>query len=113
MIVDQNYGFGNVSSTRRLVTSGGAWPVGLGADQDRGARDPLMEPWPTHTHSARPLLDPDPPRPQPIGPLGPAATPIADALKLLTKEIILPTVATRGFLPRPDHDDHARVVAWV
>ena len=45
--------------------------------------------------------------PNRIGPLG-LLQPIADALKLLTKEIILPTAANKGlFLPGPDHDHHA------
>ena len=45
--------------------------------------------------------------PNRVGPLG-LLQPIADALKLLTKEIIIPTVAEQGPVPaRADHDHHA------
>ena len=45
--------------------------------------------------------------PNRVGPLG-LLQPIADAVKLLLKEIIVPTDAEQGaVLPRPDHDDHA------
>jgi NADH-quinone oxidoreductase subunit H len=45
--------------------------------------------------------------PQPHRPAG-LLQPIADALKLLTKEIIQPTAASKGlFLLGPGHDHHA------
>ena len=45
--------------------------------------------------------------PNRVGPLG-LLQPIADALKLLIKEIIVPTVANKGlFLLGADHDHHA------
>ena len=47
--------------------------------------------------------------PNRTGPLG-LLQPIADALKLLTKEIIIPTVANKGLVPaRADHDHHAGI----
>lgn len=53
------------------------------------------------------------PGPNRIGPLG-LLTPIADALKLLTKEIILPTVANKGlFLLGPIMTIMPALVAWV
>ena len=45
--------------------------------------------------------------PNRVGPFG-LLQPIADALKLLTKEIIIPTAASKGlFCARPHHDHHA------
>ena len=51
--------------------------------------------------------------PNRIGPLG-LLQPIADALKLLTKEIILPTVANKGlFLLGPIMTIMPALAAWV
>ena len=45
--------------------------------------------------------------PNRVGPMG-LLQPIADALKLLFKEIVVPTKATTSlFMHRPDHDHHA------
>ena len=53
------------------------------------------------------------PGPNRVGPLG-LLTPIADALKLLTKEIILPTVANKGmFLLGPIMTIMPALAAWV
>lgn len=53
------------------------------------------------------------PGPNRIGPFG-LLTPIADALKLLTKEIILPTAANKGlFLLGPIMTIMPALVAWV
>jgi NADH-quinone oxidoreductase subunit H len=53
------------------------------------------------------------PGPNRVGPLG-LLTPIADALKLLTKEIILPTVANKGlFVLGPIMTIMPALAAWV
>jgi NADH-quinone oxidoreductase subunit H len=46
------------------------------------------------------------PGPNRVGPFG-LLTPIADAVKLIFKEIIRPTPPTRAVLPGPRHDHHA------
>jgi NADH:ubiquinone oxidoreductase subunit H len=58
-------------------------------------------------------LHADPPGPNRVGPFG-LLTPIADALKLLTKEIIIPTVANKGlFLLGPIMTIMPALAAWV
>jgi NADH-quinone oxidoreductase subunit H len=113
-MIDSIYGFGNGLIGAPWWTAAG-WPVVwtlikivlvvAAADGRRGL------PHAVGTQGDR--LHADPPGPNRVGPFG-LLQPIADALKLLTKEIILPTVANKGlFLLGPIMTIMPALAAWA
>ena len=89
--------------------------AGLGADQDPGGlAAPAVRGLPDAVGTQGHRLDADPRLgPNRVGPLG-LLQPIADALKLLIKEIILPTAANKGlFLLGPIMTIMPALAAWA
>jgi NADH-quinone oxidoreductase subunit H len=113
-MIDQIYGFGNGLLAYRWWTAMG-WPVAWTLIKIVLVVLPLMGAVAYLTLWERKAIGFTQIRvgPNRIGPLG-LLQPIADALKLLTKEIILPTVANRGlFYLGPIMTIMPALVAWV
>jgi NADH-quinone oxidoreductase subunit H len=113
-MIDQIYGFGNGLLAARWWTSMG-WPVTWTLIKIVLVVLPLMGAVAYLTLWERKAIGFTQIRvgPNRIGPLG-LLQPIADALKLLTKEIILPTVANKGlFYLGPIMTIMPALVAWV
>jgi NADH-quinone oxidoreductase subunit H len=113
-MIDQIYGFGNGLLAARWWTSMG-WPVAWTLIKIVLVVLPLLGAVAYLTLWERKAIGFTQIRigPNRIGPLG-LLQPIADALKLLTKEIILPTVANKGlFYLGPIMTIMPALVAWV
>src|SRR3954469_22163534 len=113
-MIDQIYGFGNGLLAARWWTSMG-WPVTWTLIKIVLVVLPLMGAVAYLTLWERKAIGFTQIRvgPNRVGPLG-LLQPIADALKLLTKEIIIPTVANKGlFLLGPVMTIMPALAAWV
>src|SRR5690606_30509349 len=113
-MIDTVYGFGNGLIAAPWWTGAG-WPVIWTLIKIICVVAPLMGAVAYLTLWERKAIGFTQIRPGPnrIGPFG-LLTPIADALKLLTKEIIIPTVANKGlFLLGPIMTIMPALVAWV
>jgi NADH-quinone oxidoreductase subunit H len=113
-MIDTLYGFG-YGLVDAAWWSGGAWPVAWTLIKIFAVVLPLMGAVAYLTLWERKAIGFTQLRvgPNRIGPLG-LLTPIADALKLLTKEIILPTVANKGlFILAPIMTIMPALAAWA
>jgi NADH-quinone oxidoreductase subunit H len=113
-MIDQIYGFGHGLIAAGWWT-GAAWPVTWALIKIVAVVAPLMGAVAYLTLWERKAIGFTQIRlgPNRIGPLG-LLQPIADAVKLLTKEIILPTVANKGlFLLGPIMTIMPALAAWV